>query len=94
MGDDFSDYPESIAELKNTGFSKNITPREALISMLRKIDNKEIDPETLIVMYSRHDENGDLFSNYKASGKTLDLYGLVAMTQWAILHDGANEDDE
>lgn len=51
--EDFSEAPVSIAELRadkaNCGCAWK--PRDALISLLRRIDKGEIDPETLVVCW-------------------------------------------
>lgn len=51
--DDFSDAPVSVGELRadkaNSGCAWK--PRDALISLLRRIDKGEINPETLVVCW-------------------------------------------
>ena len=52
--DDFKDYPPSITELRSekTNSAKDWTPRDALIHVLRLIDNGEISPKALAVTYT------------------------------------------
>lgn len=52
---DFKDHPVSITERKSDLADENSgtlwTPRDALIRMLRQIDNGEIEPDALIICY-------------------------------------------
>lgn len=48
-GDDFSKYPITIGEARLSGDAAKWSPREALISLLREIDEGELDPEAIII---------------------------------------------
>jgi len=78
MADDFSDYPQSIGESKNS--MAEWTPREMLINLLRDIDTGEIDPdEMLIVFRPRHiDTRMPERVRFRQTGKDIHLVlGMV-----------------
>lgn len=49
--DNYANYPRSITEIKSeeTGLAYDNTPRDVLISVLRKLDAGEINPAILVV---------------------------------------------
>ena len=51
----FKDFPKSLAEIKadKEGRGDLWTPREALISLLREIDNGEKNPTDLVITYQQ-----------------------------------------
>lgn len=55
---DFSNAPISLGEIKaqKDKDASKWGPRDVLIDLLRKIDNKEINPDTIIVMIHDLDE--------------------------------------
>ena len=56
---DFSQHPKSITEMRaeREEDAKIWTPRDALISALRDLDEGTIQTDTLLVMW-KHDNNG------------------------------------
>ena len=88
--DSYADVPVSIAEARSdrTAKSNDWTPRDALISMLRQIDRKEIAPDQLVII--RVAKNGNLFSqdsSYAGDFSTYELMGLL-IAESHKLHDG------
>lgn len=69
--DDFSKYPKSVNELNNNGNAANWTPREALISVLRKIDSGELDPTALMVISMTRESDGHTSTYYTSAGPDL-----------------------
>lgn len=47
---DFSDHPESVNELRPNGTATDWTPREALVSLLRDIDQGVIRADAVLVL--------------------------------------------
>ena len=55
------------------------TPADALLACLRDIESGEIDPESLVIHFSKK-VDGDRFYNYYASNvTTMEHAGLLAM---------------
>jgi hypothetical protein len=57
---DYSDHPVSITEARANREENSAlwTPRDALISMLRDIDNGIINPDALVAICRTKDEDG------------------------------------
>lgn len=87
-GEVFGEYPISLAEAKadkerNGSFW---TPRDALISILRSIDNGEINPDALVCFVSDVGENGQHSTRfYNASPDNYTCLGLIEMGKFKIL---------
>lgn len=79
----FADYPVSITEARATS-CRDITPRDALIDILRQIDSGELDIQRLVIVYIGTDEA--LGYSVSAEG-TFQAVGLLAAGQQAILED-------
>lgn len=82
MDDDFSKTPQSIAEIRANRAEKASlwTPRDALISALRDIDNKTINPFVLFLVIGNNDpETSDTYTRFWAVGKNNYEIAGVAM---------------
>ena len=67
--ENFADYPKSVSEIKsdeNGGNAALVTPRDALICALRRIDSAETKPETLIIVWGGKSE-GRYDTSYEIS---------------------------
>lgn len=52
MTDNFKDYPKSVSELRaDNGNLDPLTPRDILVSLLRAIDNGELETSSLVIAY-------------------------------------------
>jgi hypothetical protein len=58
--DDFKDHPKSLNEVKadKQDQASLWTVRDALISVLRDIDNGAINPDTMVIALGTHTDNG------------------------------------
>lgn len=64
--DDFSNYPEQLGE-KRGKMSDDWTPREALITMLRRIDKGEVKPVVLVICVLEASEQGGTAPSFVAA---------------------------
>ena len=66
--ENFAGYPPSIGELRSdhTQSSSDWAPRDALISVLREID-EDLDVDALVVCYRHRDDAGKLKSRFRAA---------------------------
>ena len=86
--ENFKDYPQSLAELKSdrSANAADWTPRDALIAMLRDIDNGQIHPDALIVCYRDRVQNGDSDTTFvQASPDLHTTLGLLEICKHRIL---------
>lgn len=94
MNGDFKDYPKSLDEVRANKAKNGAkwTPRDALISLLRDIDNG-VDIDMLIVGYRCQDENDKKNDTYtylyhQATPNLLTALGLLDMTKELIKRHG------
>lgn len=88
----FAGQPESVAELRahREGDGTKWTPRDVLLSLLRRIDNGEISPDTLVVFHRNADpsaKNGFGYS-YTWAGKCEDTAAGVIQRCAIMFNDG------
>lgn len=83
-GDSFAQYPVSLAEVKGEG-AHEWTPRDVLISMLRKIDRGEINPNAMIVVYHEEEEGATVYS--VSSPGTTRSVGMLECAKHCILNN-------
>lgn len=87
--DDFSKYPKSINELKDNDSAAEWTPREAVISVLRKIDSGELDPNALVVVSITRKPNNVTNTDYTcASPNAATTLGMLEVAKYKLLKDG------
>jgi hypothetical protein len=70
MTDDFANHPKSISELRSdkSNDARDWTPRDVLIEVLRAIDEKQVDPDAMIVvMRPRSPEGKSVHVKYRVS---------------------------
>lgn len=79
MTEDFSKYPTTIGEAKKTDNAADWTPRDALINVLRDIDEGVIKPTALVVSY--YDSNSDKSGFRNASPNLTTTMGMLEMTK-------------
>lgn len=89
MSEDFKDHPVSIAERRAhmKGDARLWSPRDALIWALRAIDDGEIAPDTLAVVYSTDTERGMRLGHASAGCDTIGLVGLLTASVHDVMTD-------
>lgn len=86
--DDFSDTPRTIGEIRSekNWSAEDWTPRDALISTLRDIDEGKINPDTLIIFMCTHEEGKAVKTNWRMSGDDLTrIIGSIEMVKHRLL---------
>jgi hypothetical protein len=83
MTEDFSQYPVSLAERRGVG-AHEWTPRDVLISMLRRLDSGEITTEALIIIYEDA-EGGSCYS--VSSPGSVRTVGMMECAKHAVLEN-------
>jgi len=88
MTDDFSNAPESIAEIRADRAVNGAlwTPRDALISLLRDIDRGEIKPDALVIcIREQGSEPGKVSTYFRAACPDPHVaYGLLLSAAFKI----------
>lgn len=78
--ENFAEAPTSIGEAraKVQDDCRQLTPRELLVSLLRRIDRGEIDPQIMTVVYEINDPAlGSLCASRHAGGRLYERVGLL-----------------
>ena len=80
----FKDYPQTIGEIRSdkTDRASDWAPRDALIDLLRRIDNGT-DVRELVISFAIL-EDGDLATNYLVTQKRNASLGLMARVMHLI----------
>lgn len=90
MADDFSDYPQSISEIRGRrdGNAGTWNPRDALVSALRDLDNG-LDVRDCIVIFNVHHDDGTIGIKYYAAtnGGIFKALGLIELAKLEIVSD-------
>lgn len=91
MTDSFANHPPSISELRSdkTECAADWTPRDALISTLRRIDSGELKVEALVIAMRRAPEVGaerGQLSYAVASPDHFITVGLLHATLFCLQH--------
>ena len=83
----YADYPKSINELKLSDSSFDWTTRETLIHLLRKIDNKEITLDKVVICYKMTEKGAESSPiQYLASNVTMtDALGMMEICKYMML---------
>lgn len=85
MIENYSNVPFSIGEIKAGRESDacHWSPRDALISLLRGIDSKEINPSSLIIVFDNGDQPGSTY--YAAAVKGFHkAVGMLTVARWIM----------
>lgn len=89
--DDYSEHPQSVAEIRagKAGRERLLTPRDALIDMLRYIDSGKVAPQTLVICWSEPDQSGEMCAYFSAAGPDiLTSLGTVEAAKTVMLLGG------
>ncbi len=88
----YADAPRTITEIRSdkTGNSKDWTPRDALISILRDIDSGAIAVEQVVIVFATKEGDAAWKTRARCAGKfsTYECMGLVSDTLWRMHNDG------
>jgi hypothetical protein len=92
MSEGFADAPVSIGEIKSgkTWRSKDWSPRDLLIQLLRDIDSGAIAPHemaTLVVLWGHSNEKGSVGRYLVSSPSAAECYGVMALAQHKMMFD-------
>lgn len=71
MTENFADAPKSLNEARADKEQNAAlwTPRDALVSLLREIDNGKVNPEKIVICYTElHSNGGATKLSYHAAG--------------------------
>lgn len=91
---EFAGYPRSVTEVRaeradRAGLGQ---PRDALIELLRQIDEGEINCTGVVVAYEVIEADGRPFSTYTASGpavdKRSDAIGILEIAKLSMMLEG------
>ena len=84
MIDNFKDYPTTIGEARSdrTDSSSDWTPRDALITLLRRIDNGLVVSE-LVISYEEKIED-QYVTHYLTASTRNNALGLLARVSWLL----------
>lgn len=79
MSDEYKNHPKSITELRaeKEADASKWTPRDALISVLRDIDNGTASPDALVICYHEKIEDGHKTSYTSATPSLVVALGLM-----------------
>ena len=84
--DDFKDYPQTIGEIRSdqTQLASDWTPREALIDLLRQIDNG-LDVPGIVISYTVKEEEDKRYTKYIASTQTHnEALAILTRAAWLV----------
>lgn len=85
MGEDFSNHPKSINDIRSdkSGKSEDWTPRDALVALLRDIDSGKQDVDQIVIVYAvKKDADAHFTKSFCAGPFT--TYACMG-----LLHDAA-----
>lgn len=88
MSDDFSNHPVSISEARSdrSQSSRDWTPRDALIDLLRKIDRGEETPAVLVIVW--REASGTV--GFSAASPSIALsVGTIELAKHAMIESSA-----
>lgn len=94
--DDFSAAPMSIGELRarKSGKGADWTPRDALVDTLRRIDQGEISPDGLVVVFGKNTPEGRSEVQYvQATANLTTAFGMLSMATMQLHRDGFCDHD-
>lgn len=85
---DFKDAPVSIAEKRSEIENDNSfwKPRDLLVQLLRQIDNGEINPTGMVVIYDQHREKMFCSALRRANVTTAQTVALIEIAKFDLLN--------
>jgi hypothetical protein len=91
MSDDYSKTPQSIAEIRanRSELASLWTPRDALISALRDVDGKKVNPFVAFIVLGNNDtESGGTYTRFWVAGKNnYEIAGVAMRGLFMFEHD-------
>jgi hypothetical protein len=93
LPESFAGYPLSVGELRSDAENDAAlwTPRDVLIDLLRRIDEKKIDPDVIVVIVrprKKHDGSGTPQAKYMISSPDYHTsLGMVTDIKHRMMHD-------
>jgi hypothetical protein len=81
----FKDMPISVGERRGAEDINQMAPRDLLISILRKIDNKEMNIEGLVVSYFWRENGGVVTGMKRAKASMMEAIAMVEMAKYDLL---------
>lgn len=88
MTDDFTNYPVSVSEARadREDDCRLWSPRDALISVLRDIDEGKVAPDALICVYRQRGEDGIMTTHFVAASPDIHTsLGLLTRGQFRLM---------
>lgn len=88
MTDDFADYPVSVSEARadREDDCRLRSPRDALISVLRDIDEDKVAPDALICIYRERGDDGSTQTHFAAASPDIHTsLGLLTRGQFRLM---------
>lgn len=84
--ENFKGYPTSIAELRSdkTGRGADWTPRDALVHLLRGIDEGRVEADALVILFALTAEDGSKSIGYRSA--TRDVHETLGLLEHGKLH--------
>lgn len=86
--DDFANYPVSMSEARATRDEdcRLWSPRDALISILRDIDEGKVAPDALICIYRERGDDGSTRTHFAAASPDIHTsLGLLTRGQFRLM---------
>jgi hypothetical protein len=86
----FAGYPRSVNEwrARRSGDAADWSPREALIAVLRSLDEGVLQPDALVVCYREQREHGSRSSFVAACPDCTVMLGLLEAAKFRIWEGG------
>ena len=88
MTDDFAGYPVSVSEARadREDDCRLWSPRDALISVLRDIDEGKVAPDALICVYRQRGDDGSMRTHFAAASPDIHTsLGLLTRGQFKLM---------
>lgn len=88
MTDNFANYPVSTSEVRANREEdcRLWTPRDALISILRDIDDGRVKPDALICIYRERGDDGSMRTHFAAASPDIHTsLGLLTRGQFKLM---------
>lgn len=88
MTDNFANYPVSTSEVRANREEdcRLWTPRDALISILRDIDEGSVKPDALICIYRERGDDGSMRTHFAAASPDIHTsLGLLTRGQFKLM---------